>query len=81
MGLTRSAVGKAIADGVKKGIEDGAQAIVDAAVKAANAALKAAKDALGIKSPSKIICPRDSKANNIIFQKTIKMNADYMSNT
>lgn len=25
--------------------------------------------------------PRDSKANNIIFQKTIKMNADYMSNT
>lgn len=45
-------VGKAIIDGIKKGLGD-ASALVEAAKNAAKAALQAAKDFLGIKSPSR----------------------------
>lgn len=46
-------VGQAIIDGIVAGIKAGAGAIKDAAVNAAKGALDGAKDALGIKSPSK----------------------------
>lgn len=47
-------VGKNIISGVAKGITNGISSIVSAAKNAANKALKAAKNALGIKSPSRV---------------------------
>lgn len=56
-------VGKAIIDGIVAGIKAGAGAIKDAAVGAAKGALDGAKNALGIKSPSRVF--RDVVGANI----------------
>lgn len=49
-----SGIGKAIVDGIAKGIANGAKVIVDAAMKAAKAALQAVQGFLGIHSPSTV---------------------------
>jgi len=48
------AIGRAIIDGIARGIKAGAQAVIDAASSAARAAFEAAKRVLGIGSPSKL---------------------------
>lgn len=47
-------IGKNIAEGVKSGIESGTSGVIQAAVAMATASYKAVKDALEIKSPSKV---------------------------
>lgn len=47
-------IGSAIISGIVSGISSGASKLAKAATDAANGALKAAKEALGIKSPSKV---------------------------